>query len=103
MGSYSEEPEFKTLTIKKLHPTFAAEVEGVNFQDLTDEQFQEIFAAMAKVRIPSRQILPIGLERLVICRFISGLTLTNSMVCACSATRVSTMRDILHSRNGLAI
>jgi hypothetical protein len=80
MGSYSEEPEFKTLTIKKLHPTFAAEVEGVNFQDLTDEQFQEIFAAMAKVRITSRQILAIGLERLMIFgfifRFISGLTLT---------------------------
>ncbi|EXJ62758.1 alpha-ketoglutarate-dependent 2,4-dichlorophenoxyacetate dioxygenase [Cladophialophora yegresii CBS 114405] len=48
MGSYSEEPEFKTLSIKKLHPTFAAEVEGVNFQNLSDEQFQEIFAAMAK-------------------------------------------------------
>ncbi|KAL6250467.1 hypothetical protein RBB50_002769 [Rhinocladiella similis] len=48
MGSYSEEPEFKTLTIKPLHPTFGAEVEGVNFQNLSDEQFQEIFAAMAK-------------------------------------------------------
>ena len=52
MGSYSEEPEFKTLTIHKLHPTFAAEVEGVNFQNLSDEQFQEIFAAMATVRCP---------------------------------------------------
>ncbi len=38
MGSYSEEPEFKTLTIKKLHPTFGAEVEGVDFQNLSDEQ-----------------------------------------------------------------
>lgn len=51
MGSYSEEPEFKTLTIKKLHPTFGAEVEGVDFQNLSDEQFNEIFAAMAKVSV----------------------------------------------------
>lgn len=54
MGSYSEEPEFKTLTIKPLHPTFGAEVEGVNFQNLSDEQFQEIFAAMAKVSLSSQ-------------------------------------------------
>lgn len=49
MGSYIEEPEFKTITVKKLHPTFAAEVEGVNFQGLSDEQLNEILAAMAKV------------------------------------------------------
>jgi alpha-ketoglutarate-dependent 2,4-dichlorophenoxyacetate dioxygenase len=49
MGSYSEEPEFKTIKINKLHPTFAAEVEGINFQDLSDEQFIEILVAMAKV------------------------------------------------------
>ncbi|OQU99683.1 hypothetical protein CLAIMM_05283 [Cladophialophora immunda] len=48
MGSYAEEPEFKTITIQKLHPTFAAEVEGVDFQNLSDEQFNEILAAMAK-------------------------------------------------------
>ena len=53
MGSYSEEPEFKTLTINKLHPTFAAEVDCVDFQNLTDEQFQEVFAAMAKVNFIS--------------------------------------------------
>ena len=51
MGGYTEEPEFKTISIKELHPTFAAEVEGVNFQNLSDEQFNEIFAAMAKVSL----------------------------------------------------
>ncbi|KAL2393257.1 Alpha-ketoglutarate-dependent 2,4-dichlorophenoxyacetate dioxygenase [Exophiala dermatitidis] len=48
MGSYSEEPEFKTISVKPLHPTFAAEVDGVDFKNLSDEQFKEIFAAMAK-------------------------------------------------------
>lgn len=64
MGSYSEEPEFKTLTIKPLHPTFGAEVEGVNFQNLSDEQFQEILLAMAKVRERSRlaMYLPLAIK-----------------------------------------
>ena len=53
MGSYSNEPEFKTLTVNKLHPTFAAEVEGVDFQNLSDEQFEEILMAMAKVSFAS--------------------------------------------------
>ncbi|KAI1622331.1 alpha-ketoglutarate-dependent 2,4-dichlorophenoxyacetate dioxygenase [Exophiala viscosa] len=48
MGSYIEEPEFKTITVKPLHPTFGAEVEGVNFHHLSDGQFNEILAAMAK-------------------------------------------------------
>ncbi|KAH8164937.1 hypothetical protein CIB48_g3297 [Xylaria polymorpha] len=43
-----EEPRFKTIEIKKLHPTFAAEVSGVNFDDVSDEQFSEILAAMTK-------------------------------------------------------
>jgi len=42
---------FKTLTVKELHPTFGAEVSGIDFtQPVPDEQFQEILAAMAKVR-----------------------------------------------------
>jgi hypothetical protein len=49
MGSLGNEPEFKHLTINPLHPTFAAEVEGLDFRNLSDEQFKEIFAAMAKV------------------------------------------------------
>ncbi|KAI0441363.1 alpha-ketoglutarate-dependent 2,4-dichlorophenoxyacetate dioxygenase [Xylaria telfairii] len=43
-----EEPRFKTIEVKKLHPTFAAEVSGVNFDDVSDEQFSEILAAMTK-------------------------------------------------------
>jgi len=44
------EPAFKTLTVKELHPTFAAEVEGADFLNMTEEQFGEVKAAMAKVR-----------------------------------------------------
>ncbi|KAK8129071.1 alpha-ketoglutarate-dependent 2-4-dichlorophenoxyacetate dioxygenase [Apiospora sp. TS-2023a] len=43
-----ETPSFKTIQVKELHPTFAAEVTGVNFQHVSDEQFAEILAAMAK-------------------------------------------------------
>ena len=50
MPGLVKEDELKTLTVKELHPTFAAEVSGVNFQNLSEEQFQEILAAMAKVR-----------------------------------------------------
>ena len=44
-----EEQPFKTIEIKKLHPTFAAEVSGVNFEDMSEEQFSEIIAAITKV------------------------------------------------------
>jgi len=41
---------FKTIKIKKLHPTFGAEVTGVeDFENMDEEQFGEIKAAMAKV------------------------------------------------------
>jgi hypothetical protein len=49
MGSLGNEPEFKNLNINALHPTFAAEVKGLDFRNLSDEQFKEILAAMAKV------------------------------------------------------
>ncbi|KAG9228180.1 alpha-ketoglutarate-dependent 2,4-dichlorophenoxyacetate dioxygenase [Amylocarpus encephaloides] len=40
--------EFKHLKITPLHPTFGAEVEGVNFEEeISDEVFQEILAASA--------------------------------------------------------
>ncbi|KAK6957123.1 hypothetical protein Daesc_002408 [Daldinia eschscholtzii] len=48
MPGLIQESPFKTITVKELHPTFGAEVSGVNFQDLSDEQFGEIIAAMAK-------------------------------------------------------
>ncbi|KAK5625982.1 hypothetical protein RRF57_001698 [Xylaria bambusicola] len=46
-GCLKEQP-FKTIEIKELHPTFGAEVLGVNFEDVSEEQFSEIMAAMAK-------------------------------------------------------
>ena len=49
------ETEFKTLKIKELHPTFAAEIEGVDFsKPIPDDVFNEILAASAKV---SRSVL----------------------------------------------
>ena len=42
--------DFKKLHIKKLHPTFAAEIEGVDFsQPIPDDVFNEILVASAKV------------------------------------------------------
>jgi alpha-ketoglutarate-dependent 2,4-dichlorophenoxyacetate dioxygenase len=41
---------FKTLSIKELHPTFGAEVSGIDFsQDIPDDVFEEILKAMALV------------------------------------------------------
>ncbi|KAI1440638.1 taurine catabolism dioxygenase [Annulohypoxylon stygium] len=48
MPGVIQESPFKTIQVKELHPTFGAEVSGVNFQDLSEEQFKEILAAMAK-------------------------------------------------------
>lgn len=43
-------PEFSKIQIKELHPTFVAEVEGVDFtQPIPDDVFEEILAASAKV------------------------------------------------------
>ncbi|RWA13657.1 hypothetical protein EKO27_g1450 [Xylaria grammica] len=43
-----DERRFKTFEVKELHPTFAAEIKGVNFDDVSEEQFTEILAAIAK-------------------------------------------------------
>lgn len=69
-----EEPRFKTIEIKKLHPTFAAEVSGVNFDDVSDEQFSEILAAMTKVRRKSINYLPVS-----------------SLSCSCLSVRLYTL------------
>lgn len=45
------EPNFKRITVKEIHPTFAAEVQGVDFGNTDDETMAEIRAAMAKVRL----------------------------------------------------
>ena len=49
-GIMSPDREFKHLTIKELHPTFAAEIDGVDFsKDIPHDVFNEILAASAKV------------------------------------------------------
>ena len=51
VSSSKEAPStaFKHLQIKGLHPTFAAEATGVDLANASEEEFQEILAAMAKV------------------------------------------------------
>lgn len=57
-GLVNEETRpFKTIEVKELHPTFAAEVLGVDFEDVSEEQFSEILAAMAKVRMKPIHLL----------------------------------------------
>ena len=47
------DPQYQTLSVKELHPTFAAEVHGVNFsKELSDEAFKDVVAVLAKVRVP---------------------------------------------------
>ena len=47
--SDTSECEFKTFRVKELHPSFGAEIEGVEFPNPSDEQFDELLRAMAKV------------------------------------------------------
>ena len=50
MASLVQEPHFEQIKIKKLAPTFAAEVEGVDFsQPLSDDVFDDILKAITKV------------------------------------------------------
>lgn len=55
-GLLTQSTPFRTITIKELHPSFGAEIQDVDFQNMSDEQFQEIKAAMAKVCRPSSPI-----------------------------------------------
>lgn len=50
MPGLIQESLFKTITVKELHPTFGAEIQGVDFDNLSDEQFDEVKAALAKVK-----------------------------------------------------
>ena len=60
------ETDFKILNIKKLHPTFAAEVEGVDFsKPLPDDVFREILAASAKVNRPGRIVTSMILKLII--------------------------------------
>lgn len=50
MPGLLQEPQFKHITVKEIGPTFAAEVEGVDFShEIPQEVFDEIVAAITKV------------------------------------------------------
>ena len=50
MPGVLKDPEFKHLHVQELHPTFGAEIDGVNLSNASDDEFSEILAAMAKVK-----------------------------------------------------
>ena len=61
--------KFKTLKIKKLHPTFAAEIEGVDFsRPIPDDVFKEVLAASAKVTLNKKKSVPLLLKCLIVWR-----------------------------------
>lgn len=47
-GLFTQDTPFETISVKELHPTYGAEVIGANFQNMSEKQFTEIRAAMAK-------------------------------------------------------
>lgn len=50
MPGLTTEPPFKHITIKELHPTFGAEISGIDFSKPVDHDvFQEVLAAITKV------------------------------------------------------
>jgi len=50
MPGLLQETDFKHISVKKLHPTFAAEIEGVDFtKPVPPDVFEEIRNAAAKV------------------------------------------------------
>lgn len=52
-------PLFKTITVKPLHPTFGAEIQGVvDYAHIPEEQLDELKIALAKVR----SFLPLSLS-----------------------------------------
>jgi alpha-ketoglutarate-dependent 2,4-dichlorophenoxyacetate dioxygenase len=49
--SETESEQFNLITIKELHPTFGAEISGVDFRKrVTDKVFSEILDAITRVR-----------------------------------------------------
>ena len=50
MPGIIQETSPEGLTVKELHPTFGAEIEGVDFENLSEAQFSEIKSALTKVR-----------------------------------------------------
>jgi Probable taurine catabolism dioxygenase len=50
MPGLSYSPTFNKITVTELHPTFGAEISGVDFsRPVEDDAFQEIKAAIDKV------------------------------------------------------
>ena len=78
-------PEFKTLKITRLHPTFGAEVSGVDFSHpIPDDVLQEIISAMAKVVFPILKFL----------RVITADRVESSMAYVLSGIPGSTTKDM---------
>jgi hypothetical protein len=51
-SSLTDESSYNYITVKRLHPTFGAEISGIDFTiPLTDEVFSDILAALNKVRL----------------------------------------------------
>jgi len=50
-GLLTDGSRFKTIQVEKLHSTFGAEVRGVDWHNVTEEQFDEILQAMAQVSL----------------------------------------------------
>jgi alpha-ketoglutarate-dependent 2,4-dichlorophenoxyacetate dioxygenase len=51
-GVIEQQPKtaFKQISVRKLHPTFGAQISGVDFSSpLSDEVFAEVLAAITKV------------------------------------------------------
>jgi hypothetical protein len=63
-SSTSSIPEYKHIKVNPLHPTFGAEVRGIDFsQPVSDEVFAEVLAAITKVRQPSLSFPSLLLHR----------------------------------------
>ena len=50
-GLVQEDQMSEQLDIRPLHPTFGAEINGLNLTNISDGAFEQIMAAMAKARI----------------------------------------------------
>lgn len=60
---------FSHISVKKLHPIFAAEISGVDFSSpLTDEVFREIFHAVTEVSSLSKLYFLTGTDQTITVR-----------------------------------
>lgn len=71
-----QDDSYETITVKALHPTFAAEVQGVDFSQLSNKQLDEVVAALAKVRTSVSRLntsqLTDGVWRLCLSKYRHG-------------------------------